>query len=243
MKKTLLITLFALLLTATVFPAAAQDGCITDLSPVAAQIMRAQALASSGDIDGSVVQLREARAALAAIQSACAEAGIQPIVLLDGEFVSPGAAFTFNYPLNWVTGAAQRPSADLLIQPLGNTARAAEQALQAEPLLAPGESGAFVATGSLSTFGMQANGTPADLLNGIVASLPEGFSGEAVTTTTVNDLPAATVRYSGPGFDGYIVARIVSPELGLVTQVAGFSPTGELDALIPVIDAMARSVR
>lgn len=243
MKKTLLFALAVVLISAAAFPAAAQEPCVTDLAPVAAQIMRAQALASSGDIEGSVTQIREARATLAAIQSACAEAGITPIVLLDGEFVTPGGAFTFNYPLNWTTGTTQRPNADTLVQPMGNSARAAEQALQAAPLLAPGETAAFVAAGSRQAFGMEANSTPADVLNAIISALPDGYSAEPVSETTLNNLPAATARYSGPGFDGYLVVRVVSQELGLVAQVAGLTPTGELEPLIPVIDAIARSVR
>lgn len=243
MKKILLFTLAVLLLVTVVSPAVAQESCVTDLSPVAALIMRAQALASSGDINGSVAQMREARAALAAIQSACAEANIAPIVLLDGEFAMPGGAFTFNYPLNWTTGTTQRPNADTLVQPMGNSARAAEQALQAEPLLAPGETAAFVAIGNRQAFGMQADSTPADILNGIIAALPDNYSAEPVNEVIINNLPAATARYSGPGFDGYLVARIASQELGLVAQVAGITPTGELEPLIPVIDAIARSVR
>jgi hypothetical protein len=241
MKQPLLI-LMALVIIAAL-PAAAQEGCVSDLSPVAAQVVRAQALASSGDAQGSVAAMREARAALAAIQNACAEAGVTPVVLLESEFVSPGGAFTFNYPLEWVTGATQRPNPDTLVQPLGNSARAAEQALQGEPLLVPGEQAAFVAGGNLQTFNMQPDSTPADVLRGIVAALPDNFSAGEVTETTFNNLPAATVRYSGPGFDGYLVVRIVSAELGLVAEVAGFTLPGELDALIPVIDAMARSVR
>jgi sugar (pentulose or hexulose) kinase len=242
MKKFWLIIL-TLLMAGAALPAAAQESCITDLGPVAAQVVQAQALASSGDAQGSVAAMREARAALAAIQSACAEAGVSPVVLLDGEFVSPGGAFTFNYPLEWVTGATQRPNPDTLVQPLGNSTRAAEQALQGEPLLAPGEQAAFVAGGNRQTFNMQPDSTPADVLRAIVAGLPVNFSAGDVTETTLNSLPAAAVRYSGPGFDGYLVVRIVSQELGLVAEVAGFTPPGELEPLVPVIDAIARSVR
>lgn len=243
MKRLLTLMVLVILVLAAVFPAAAQNSCVTDLSPVVAQIVTVQALASAGDSAGSVAQLREARAALAAIQAACAEAGVTPALLLEGEFSVTDSPYAFNYPLNWVMGAAQRPSADTLVQPMGNTSRAAGQALQGDPTLAPGDQGAFVALGNLSTFGLPADGTPAQLLTGITASLPEGYVVEAVTETTINGLPAATVRYSGPTVDGYLVARIVSPELGVIAEVAGVAPSGELDALIPVIDAIARSIR
>ena len=73
MKRLVLSLILALLVLSVTLPAAAQDApasCVTDLSPVAAQLMTAQALASSGDTAGSVAQLREVRAALAAIQAA-----------------------------------------------------------------------------------------------------------------------------------------------------------------------------
>ena len=240
--KTLLL-LFALVVLAAALPVSAQDSCVTDLSSVAAQILTAQALASSGDIPGSVATIREARAALAAIQTACAEAGVTASVLLDGEFAVPDSPYVFNYPLAWTAAQAQRPTADLVVQPLGNTTRASEQALQGDPVLAPGDQGAFVAIGNGASFGMAADGTPADVVAGIAANLPEGFQAGEVTTTTINGQPAATLRYSGPTAEGYLIVRVVSPELGLVAQVAGVTPAGELDALIPTIDAMARSIR
>lgn len=246
MKRFVMWTLLALLVLVVALPAVAQDApasCVSDLSPVVAQVVTAQALASSGDTAGSVVQLREARAALAAIQSACAEAGVTASLLLDGEFAASGIPYAFNYPLNWVMGTAQRPSTDTLVQPMGNNSRAAGQALQAEPALAPGDQGAFVAIGNMSTFGMAADGTPAQLLSAIIASLPDGYAVESVTETTINGLPAATVRYSGPTVDGYLVSRIVSQELGVIAEVAGVTPSGELEALIPTIDAIARSIR
>jgi len=244
MKHLIPSLILALLVLA--LPAAAQDAptsCVADLSPAAAQLLTAQALASSGDTAGSVAQLREVRAALAAIQAACAEAGVTPILLLDGSFAVANSPYTFNYPLNWSMGTAQRPSADTLVQPMGNNARAAGQALQADPSLAPGDQGAFVAIGTLNSFGMAADSSPAQLLAGISAGLPEGYVAETISETTINGLPAATLRYSGPTVDGYLVARIVSPELGVVAQVAGVTPTGELDALTPVIDAIARTIR
>lgn len=239
-----LLTLFALLLAFTIaLPAVAQTTCVPDLSPVTAQLMSAQALASSGDTAGSLAAVREARAALAAIQSACADAGVTPTLLLEGEFADPSGAFVFNYPLDWVTGTAQRPNANTLVQPMGNSSRAANQSLQAQPLLNTGEVSAFVATGNRATFGLSAEQTMVDLVNAIIASWPEGFSAEPVAETTINGLPAATLRYTGTGFEGYLVVRVVSPELGLIAQVAGVAPQGELDPLIPVIDAIARSVR
>ena len=246
MKRLVLSLILTLLVLAVALPAAAQDApasCVTDLSPVAAQLMTAQALASSGDTAGSVMQLREVRAALAAIQVACAEAGVTPILLLEGEFAVVNSPYLFNYPLNWTMGTAQRPTADTLVQPMGNNSRAAGQALQAEPALAPGDQGAFVAIGNQSTFGMAADSTPAQMLESIAASLPEGYVAETVTESTINGLPAATLRYSGPTVDGYLVARIISPELGVVAQVAGITRPGELDELTPVIDAIARSMR
>lgn len=244
--KRLVTSILLVVFVLAALPAAAQDApasCVTDLSPVAAQLLTAQALASSGDTAGSVVQLRAARAALAAIQAACAEAGVTPALLLDGQFAPADIPYAFNYPLSWVMGTAQRPTTDTLVQPMGNSSRAAGQALQAEPVLAPGDQGAFVAIGNRSTFGLTADGTPAQVLSSITAALPEGYTAEAVTETTINGLPAATVRYSSPTVDGYLVARIVSQELGVVAEVAGVVPSGELDALIPLIDAIARSIR
>lgn len=240
--KTLL-SLLALLALTVALPVAAQDTCVPDLSPVTAQLMSAQALASSGDEAGSLARIREARAALAAIQSACTEAGVTPTLLLEGEFADPSGAFVFNYPLEWVAGTAQRPNANTLVQSLGNSSRAADQSLQAQPLLNRGEVSAFVAVGNRATFGLAAEGTPADLINTIIGGWPEGFSAEPIVETMVNGLPAATLRYTGPAFDGYLVVRVVSPELGLIAQVAGFTPPGELDPVIPIIDAIARSVR
>jgi hypothetical protein len=164
-------------------------------------------------------------------------------VLLEGEFAVPNSPFVFNYPLAWVTAAAQRPTADTVVQPMGNTSRAAGQALQADPVLAPGDQGAFIAIGNQASFGLPNGGAPADVLNGIAVSLPEGFTAQQVTETTINGLPAATLRYSGPTADGYVVVRSVSPELGVMAQVTGVTPAGEIDALVPVIDAIARSVR
>lgn len=232
-----------LMVPAAVRNASAQNtGCAIDVSDVTLQLLRAQTLASSGDNAAGLAQIAEARAALAQITSVCADAGVVAGVLLDAQFDAPEGTFSVSYPAGWVVGNfSATPSGGGLY--LGNSEMAAAALNTAVPQLQPGDQALVIAVGTADMFGStNANPQLGDVLRAFTsASLAQFQAAEEPEFTTLENRPVGRVTFSSATFEAELVG--LQLDGNLYAFVVGASAPGELDALRPVIDAVALSVR
>lgn len=240
--KRILISLSLLLLLAV--PAAAQaQACTIDLTDSVIQLLQAQALAASGDTGGGLAQIAEARAGLAALVSNCGAEGIEPGVLLDNEFGAPNGSFIVNYPLDWIEGGFS-PNASGGGVFFGSSAAAAAALNSAVPQAEPGEQALAVAVATPALLGVTSqNPTLAEVVNtfaGISMAQFEVVSG--LETAIRNDRPIARAQYRGESFEALLVG-VQLPDSEHYAVVVGISAPGELEALRPIIDAVALSAR
>jgi hypothetical protein len=228
------------LLGAAARPVAGQNSlCDVDLSEVSALLTRAQAASAGGDAAAALALVNRADERLAALLNRCD----LPAVTVDaptGETVT-GAGYTLTLPAGWsVNGEAAAAGGALLI---GSTPEAARAMAEAEPALAPGQAGMLI------VYGPPAQITNGTLRAGDLEAVTRFFQialgsqylleGDPVYLT-LNGRAAATVTFAGGGFDGQALIIEVAP--GQFAVVAASAPRGELNALLPTVQAVAASL-
>jgi hypothetical protein len=239
-----LITVITILTLASVFTARAQEaGCDIDLSSIVTQLVQAQATASGGDTEAGLAQIGEVRAALAEITSGCAEAGVTPGVLLDNRFVAPNGTFTVDYPSGWVEGNfSPNPRGGAIF--LGNSETAADALNAPTPQLRTGEKALVVAVGTPDLLGGEEENPSLEvLLQGFAARNLSQFAitGE-LEMTSLEDRTIGRMEFGGETFAAVTVG-IQLEDSDLYAIVVGVTAPDELDALRPLVDAVALSVR
>lgn len=235
-----LVLLALLVIGGAVAPAAAQNSlCDVDLSDVSALLTRAQAAAASGDPAAALALVNRADRLLAAVENRCD----LPQVTADaplGEPYTAAGGFTLNLPSGWAVDAESAAGGGLLI---GSTADAARAMAQAEPALPAGQAGMLIAYGSPAAL------TSGTLRAGDLEAVTRFFQIALGSTyllegdpayILLNGRAAAQIGFSGAGFEGQ--ALIVEPSPGVFAVVAAAAPRGELNALIPTLQAVAASL-
>ena len=239
-----LVAIVAILICIPTFAASAQQTtCTIDLSSVVAELLQAQATASGGDAEASLVQIAEVRAALAAITTACAEAGVDAGVVLDNRFVAPNNSFTVDYPSGWVEGNfSTNAEAGAIL--LGSTPTAAQALNTSIPQLSPGEQALVVAVGSANTFGV---GGENPSLEAILQQFAERSLADFETTgelemSSLEDRSVGRMEFGGEAFESVLVG-IRLGDRDLYAIVVAVAAPGELDLVRRLADAVALSVR
>lgn len=241
MKRLIIILGLALML---VYPAAAQEeACELDLTNAVVALLQAQTSAAAGDTDGALEQIARTRAALAEYVESCAAAGIKASVLLENEFVAPNGSFVVSYPAGWVEGAfSPNPGGGGVF--LGSSPSAATALNSAVPQLQSGEQALAVAVGTPALLG-EASETAS--LEEVLRAFTEGSLAQfeiisELEITASDDGSIGRAQFRGDSFQALLVGVQV-PGSELIAIVVGVTAPGELDALRPVVEAVALSVR
>jgi hypothetical protein len=244
MQAKRLFAIFALITLPFMFSVSAQAAiCTIDLSSIVAELLQAQATASGGDAEASLAQIAEVRAALAAITTACAEAGVDVGVVLDNRFVAPNNSFTVDYPSGWVEGNfSTNAKAGAIL--LGSTPTAAQALNTSIPQLASGEQALVVAVGSANTFGV---GGENPSLEAILQQFAERSLADFETTgelemSSLEDRSVGRMEFGGESFESVLVG-IRLGDRDLYAIVVAVAARGELDSVRRLADAVALSVR
>jgi hypothetical protein len=241
MKRILLCLLLTLLL---VFPAAAQqEACEIDLTDFVVGLMQAQTAAASGDTESALAQIAQTRAALAGLIESCGAAGVEAGVLLENEFVAPNGSFVVNYPSNWVEGAfSPNPNGGGVF--FGSSPTAATALNTTIPELQPGEQALAVAVGTPALLG---DDSEAASLEDVLRAFTEGSLAQfeiisELEISSSDDRQIGRAQFRGESFEALLVG-VQLPDSELIAVVVGVTAAGELDALRPIVEAVALSVR
>ena len=242
MRLRLSIVLTVWLLGMFAVSAQAQE-CDIDLTNAVLQLLQAQTLSSGGDPDGGLAQIAEARAVLAEIVESCREAGLEAGVLLDNEFIAPNGTFVVNYPTDWVEGVfSPNPAGGGVF--FGSSPTAASALNSTIPELQPGEQALAIAVGSPALLGEASDdATLADVLRAFTeGSLAQFETVSELELSTFESRQIGRAQFRGDAFEALLVG-VELPDSELVAIVVGVSAVGELDALRPVVEAVALSAR
>ena len=241
MRKLSLLLLVLLIAGAVVLPASAQNSlCDVDLSEVSALLTRAQAASAGGDPGAALALVNRADALLAALENRCDLPEVTVSAEL-GDLYTAAGGFTLNLPPGWVVDAETAAASGGLL--IGSTAEAARAMAEAEPTLAGGQAGMLIAYGSPAAI------SGGSLRAGDLEAVTRYFQIALGSTYLLEGSPsyfqmdgrsAAKLGFSGAGFEGQ--ALIVEPTPGQFAIVAAAAPRGELNALIPTLQAVAASI-
>lgn len=241
MRKLSLVLLALLVISAAIAPASAQNSlCTVDLSEASSLLTRAQAAAFSGDPAAALALINRADALLAALENRCDLPEMTADAALGDAYTAAGG-FTLNLPPGWAVDAETAAASGGLL--IGSTTEAARAMADAEPILAPGQSGMLIAYGSpaaISGGTLRGGGLEAVTRFFQIALGGTYLLGGEPTYFLLNGRPAAQLGFSGAGFEGQ--ALIVEPSSGQFAVIAAAAPRGELNALTPTLQAVAASI-
>lgn len=221
-------------------PTAAQNSlCDVDLSEVSALLTRAQAAAASGDAAAALALVNRADERLAALLNRCDLPSVT-VETPTGEMAS-GAGYTLSLPAGWSVNANSAAAGGALL--IGSTPEAARAMAEAEPALAPGQAGMLI------VYGPPAQITNGTLRAGDLEAITRFFQialgsqylldGDP-TYLLLNGRAASALTFAGGTFEGQ--ALIVEAAPGQFAVVAASAPRGELNALLPTVQAVAASI-
>lgn len=233
--------IIAVVMILTAIPAFAQESaCEIDLSEVETLLLEAQVAVVAGDTSGALDRIAEMQAALDVIASDCTAGEIA----LEETFEAPDGSFTLNYPEGWVEDT--EAFADGIIF-LGSSPEALDAATNAEPepVITSGQQIIGVLTGDadilLST--VEEDAELEEILVAIAGDLKEQYPATSdISYFSVNDRRAGQFEFRGDSFEALILIieiRAGESYVGLV----GVAAPDELDALLPLINRVAESVR
>jgi hypothetical protein len=231
------------LLTAAL-PIYAQGDCPVDLSAAAADLFRAQAAGAAGDFDQALASLDAARTALAAILEGCRAAGLEPGIPLDNTFRAAANALVVDYPETWVLGSFT-PNASGGALEMGTGQRAINSLRQPQPQFRAGDQGIVVVLGAPEALVSPrlTEWSSAPTLEEVLTRFSEvalANYDQRGALSIEGDL--ATIDFSASQLQGVLIAReLVAGELYAIA--VGLAAENELDALRPIVYAVARSVR
>ena len=236
------LALVALLLAGLVaLPASAQNNfCKVDLSEVSALLTRAQAASSSGDPASALALVNRADALLATLENRCDLPVVTPDVAL-GDAVTAPDGFTVSLPAGWVADAETAAASGGFL--IGSTAEAARTMADAEPALAPGQAGMLIAYGTPAdvSFGTLRSGDLEAVTRFFQIALGSTYLLEGDPAyIQLGGRPAAELGFTGGDFEGHVIILEAAP--GQYAVVAASAPRGELNALIPTVQAVAASI-
>ncbi|MBL8120504.1 MAG: hypothetical protein JNJ78_23470 [Anaerolineae bacterium] len=245
---------FFILIALPLMPLSAQDStCELDLDEVRTLLAQAEALASDNDPQQARRALRDAAQALEAQAANCSGgAELTQTLSLDVEVDDKNVTFTFAYPDGWLTGETESSFPNALIasseSALGKPLDGSEP-----PSLISGE--AIMAVGLMDAGSMFADPdlgpspTPESLLISLISSAGSEFgSPSEVTNLTLSDQETAWLTFSGRSGFNMLILLMETP----ITSDAGdqqyvlmmlLTAPGELQELIPTVEAMAASVK
>ncbi len=242
----IVILLFSSMATMAQDDAGGGDGCDINLTSAASLIVQAQAEASSGQRDDALRTIALVQSVLADAVARCGGEGVDMpgSVVLGGNFRSPNGSFSFNYPAAWVTQVADTFDNGGIVY-IGTNTPTLRALTQGDPVLTSGQQGMAIGIGAADevNFSVDEDATLDEVLAAFVDDLQNDgdvIAGE-VTRFSVNDVPAGAFDLSASGFDG-ILLIIDRSDIGLYGLVLGASAPGEVEALRPIIMAVAESI-
>lgn len=241
MRKLSVLLLVLLAVGVVVAPASAQNSlCNVDLSEVSALLTRAQAASATGDQAAALALVNRADALLATLENRCDLPAVTTTAEL-GDLYTAAGGFTLNIPQGWAADADTASASGGLL--IGSSTEAARAMADAEPTLSPGQAGMLIAYGTPSAI------SGGNLRTGNLEAVTRFFQIALGSTYLLEGDPAyfllngrsaAQLGFSGTGFEGQ--ALIVEPTSGQFAVVAAAAPRGELNALIPTLQAVAASI-
>lgn len=241
MRKCGLLLLALLIIGAAVIPASAQNSlCKVDLSEAASLLTRAQAASAGGDQAAALALVNRADALLAALENRCDLPEVTASAE-SGELYTAAGGFSLNLPPGWAVDAETAAASGGLL--IGSTAEAARAMAEAEPALPAGQAGMLIAYGTPAAIsgGTLRAGDLEAVTRFFQIALGSTYLLEGNPTyLLLNGRSAAQLGFSGAGFEGQ--ALIVEPAPGQFAIVAAAAPRGELNALIPTLQAVAASI-
>ncbi len=244
MRKWMSWTLIGLLslTVGTTTPLLAQTVCEVDLADTAAQVLRAQSAFSSGDGAGGVTQLAEVRAALDAVIATCAEAGVEPAVLLEQNFVAQNGVFRLKYPAGWIEGNfIQEIDGGLLF--LGTSVEATSAMNSSIPILIPGDQTLAVIVATAESLDAPATSDALQVLQVYAQGVTDAYGVTPEYTSEEDDgVLTGRATFGNDNFSAAAASRALGNN-GLFVVVIGLSAPGEIDALLPILDAVMDSVQ
>ena len=217
--------------------------CRIDLTDVVTDLIRAQGLASAGDLGRALTLLSQAESALAAIEGRCELPLIIPDVELGANYASLDGAFAVEYPASWSVGRyVPSPNGGGVF--LGSSPTAAAAMEDTNPSLAPGDQGMLVNLGNAVALTGGANignelGTVLAYYQTLLGI--QYGSGVQFELIDLNGRAAGRTVFSGETFDGALVIVELGPDRFVV--VAGAARGGEGAGILELTQAVAATVR
>lgn len=239
-----LLTFLIIGLLTAALPMRAQSDCPVDLSAAAADLFRAQAAGAAGDFDQALANLNAARGALATILAVCRAAGLEPGIPLDNTFRAPTNALTVDYPENWVLGNFT-PNATGGALEMGISQRAINSLRQPQPQFRTGDQGIVVLLGAPEALisPRLTEWSSAPTLEEVLTRFAEiALANYDQRSALAIEGDLATIDFSASQLQGVLIAReLAAGELYAIA--VGLAARDELEALRPIVYAVARSVR
>jgi hypothetical protein len=220
-------------------PIIAQEAdCDIDLSEVETLLLQAQVSLTAGDIDGALERITQMQTALEAIEDGCIT------ISLSESFEAPDDSFSFDYPDGWTLGEYSAENQELATVFVGTNPDVVAEGGESEPSLQSGEQLVGFLFGSLSEITGDAE---SDNLETVITALNEVFKTQYPNISSTehfshNDHRAGRFEFSGDSFAAVVL--VIEYRAGeRYMAVVGVSAPDELDALHPIVDAIARTIR
>ena len=236
MRNHLIIAAVLLLIATPVI--AQEEDCEIDLSEVETLLLTAQTAVIAGDTSGALALIAEIQAALDSISAGCIT------ISLGQTFEAPDDSFSFSYPEDWTLGEYISEGEELTTVFVGSSADVVAEGGANEPSLQSGEQLIGFLFGSLTEITDSADN---DTLESVITALTEVFKTQYPNISNAeyfshNDHRAGKFEFRGDTFEAVVL--VIEYRAGeSYMAVVGVSAPRELDALHPIVDAIAATIR
>ncbi|PJF22553.1 MAG: hypothetical protein CUN56_05380, partial [Phototrophicales bacterium] len=239
---------FVLLL---VFPTWAQDnitdtGCTIDLSPIAAQLIQAQAHASQGDTTGALSIIADIQAQLDALTAACEGQESSDISETTTPQATPQASQTillsgyqFDLPADWLV------IDDAGVTLAGPTDGAARAIIRPNGLLRQGEQAVAIVIGDAARIAPEL--TPDATAQEIITLYRQTFEQDFnfsldnnLSQITINNRESWRFRFNAPGYSGLVNVTVLDNDTLMLIIVA--ASVDEIDSAESILNTILGTI-